>query len=300
MDVSLLFLISSLVTLCGRGFSKVSSNIVSGTSRAKYTLYITANGIVACLFFLFSGGFKLAFNGATLLYSVAYAAIVAISLISNTVIYKLASISDVNIIVSSAGLIGSAIIGKIVFGETVDLSRIIKICIMLAAAVLIFYENKRKRKDTEKKAEGKSFLRIVVISAVVFVALANTLIIKSFSVSENVTDTNSFFFLTNVILIVGSSVIFAEESVRRRDDFKDAMTLMKPKKLFSLAGNTVFSNIGTLLSVLIMAELPLSLYSPISSALGVLISLAASLIFKEKLGIFSYLAAALAVVAVII
>ena len=300
MDVTLLFLISSLAALSGRVFSKLSSNIVAGTSRAKYALYFTVNGAVACLFFLLSGGFKLSFNLPTLAYSLIYAMIVTVSLVANTVIYKLASISDVNIIVSSSSLIGSALIGVIAFGETVSINTVIKICIMLVTVFLIFLENKKKSEKNDKKQEGKAFIKIAVFSAVVFVALSNSLIIKSFSVSNKVTDSNSFFFLTNVILIIGAAAVYLFESVKNREGFRDSLTLLAPAKLFSLAGNTVFSNIGTLISVLIMAEIPLSLYSPISSALGVLIAVTASLLFREKLGIFSYLAAALAVLAVII
>jgi hypothetical protein len=44
----------------------------------------------------------------------------------------------------------------------------------------------------------------------------------------------------------------------------------------------------------------ISIYSSISAALGVLVGVVSSLIFREKLGIFSYLAAAVACVAVII
>ena len=300
MNVTLLFLFSSLAALSGRVFAKLSSNIVAGTSRAKYALYFTVNGTVACLFFLLSGGFKLSFNVPTLIYSVLYALIVTVSLVSNTIIYKLASISDVNIIVSSTGLIGSAFIGYLVFKESIGINTVIKICIMLVTIVLIFFENKKKTGNDEKKQTGNHFLKIIVFTALVFVALSNSLIIKAFSVSENVTDSNSFFFLTNLILIAGAVTVYIVESVKNHEGFKDSLSLLSPANLFSLAGNTVFSNIGTLISVLIMAQIPLSLYSPLSSALGVLIAVAASLIFRERLGKLSYVAAILAICAVII
>ncbi|MBQ3016821.1 MAG: hypothetical protein IJD79_08590 [Clostridia bacterium] len=300
MDVTLLFMITSLISLGIKVFSKLSSNIVAGGTKTKYMMYFTVNGVVACIFFLISGGFKLSFNGATLLYSVAYAAIVTLSLISNAIIYKLASISDVNIIVSSSGLIGSAVIGMLAFGERLPWDRILKICIMLAAAVLIFVEKKKKQSGEEEKRENKPFLRIAVIATFVFVALSNTFIIKSFSMSERVTDSNSFFFLTNLILVIGSALILAYQAFKSPKEFRDSVALLEPRTLCSLAGKTVLSNVEALISVLILAEIPLSLYSPISSALGVLISLVASLIFREKLSIYSYAAVALAVVSVII
>jgi drug/metabolite transporter (DMT)-like permease len=43
-----------------------------------------------------------------------------------------------------------------------------------------------------------------------------------------------------------------------------------------------------------------SVFSPLSSALGIVLSVVISLIFKEKLGIFSYIGAAVAVLAIFV
>jgi drug/metabolite transporter (DMT)-like permease len=43
-----------------------------------------------------------------------------------------------------------------------------------------------------------------------------------------------------------------------------------------------------------------SVYTPVTSALGIVSGVIGSLIFRERLGVFSYLAAAAAIIAVII
>ena len=53
-------------------------------------------------------------------------------------------------------------------------------------------------------------------------------------------------------------------------------------------------------NVYIIARMDVSVYSPISSATGILAGLVASLIFKEKIGIFSCIPAVIALIAVII
>ena len=80
----------------------------------------------------------------------------------------------------------------------------------------------------------------------------------------------------------------------------DSVALLRPRRLISLAGNTVCSNISSLVGIWIVAQMDISVYTPIGSALGIVVGVVASLIFREKLGIFSYLAAAVACAALII
>ena len=70
--------------------------------------------------------------------------------------------------------------------------------------------------------------------------------------------------------------------------------------MIAIAGNTVCGNISSIVSVLIMAQLDVSIYSPISSALGIIVGVIGSLMFKEKLGVYAYIAAAVSCIAVII
>ena len=67
-----------------------------------------------------------------------------------------------------------------------------------------------------------------------------------------------------------------------------------------MAGNVICSNVGSLMGILLIALIDVSVYSPVTSALTILAGVAGSLLLRERLGLLSYLAAALACVAMVI
>ena len=299
MNIWLLFLITSVVSLMSKAFSKLCSNMVAQSSAAKYSLILIVNSLVACLFFWCSGGFFLSLNVATIGYSVVYALVAAVSLLSNLLVYRYASISGVNILSSGCGMVCSTAVGWFVFSEQIDERDLIRLTIMLTAVFFVFLDQKRSGcKEQEQK--NKLISLILVIAVMTLCSCANTVVLKLFAESDAVTDENSFFFFTNVVLLVGSASVFGGACACRRGAFRDSIALLRPKRIISVAGNTVCSNIATVISVLIMAQMDLSMYSPISAAIGVVIGLLGSLLFRERLGVLSYVAAAVACVAVII
>jgi len=302
MNLVTLFIISSAVALGGKIFSKLCSNNVAGRSKAKYTLFLIVNGLVACLFFWISGGFRLALNLTTLLYSVAYALIVTVSLISALMVYKLATISGVNILSSTFGLTGSLLFGFLLFDESIGIKHVLRVLIMLVATLLVFLDNKKHEAAPAAQSGQKisPLKKLAVLSAMILSGFANTIVTKSFANSKNVTDDNSFFFFTNAFIVLGALVVFFVECLKHRVQLREALTLLKPLRLISLAGNTVCSNVGSLVGLKIMAQMELSVYTPISSAVGIFLALVGSWIFREQLGLFSYLAAAIACIAVIL
>lgn len=300
--VALLFLISVVVGICSKAFSKLCSNILSQNSVAKYSLVLVINSLVACLFFGAFGGFRIYVNGITLLYSVIYAAIAAISIISGVIVYRYASISNVNIVSSSCGMICTAVIGWIIFSEKVGTSNIFRLAIMLMAIVFVFLDQRRNEiAITEKKKEkGNNFYLVLIIAVITACGCANTIVLKSFTISERVTDENSFFFFTNVFLLIASLTVFIVSCICKQGEFRESIKLLRPNKMIAIAGNTICGNISSIVSVLIMAQLDVSIYSPISSSLGIIVGVIGSLMFKEKLGVYAYIAAAVACIAVII
>ena len=303
MSLVTLFIISSVVALGGRIFSKLCSNNVAGQSKAKYTLFLIVNGLVACLFFWISSGFHLALNLTTLLYSIAYALIVTVALVSNLMVYKFATISGVSILSSTFGLTGSLMLGFLLFDENIGMKHVLRVLIMLVATFLVFLDNKKREAPPNLSKGGQknsTLKKLAVLSAMILSGLANTILTKSFANSKNVTDDNSFFFFTNAFIVLGALVIFFMECRKHREQFREAIALLKPKRLISLSGNTICSNVGSLVGLQIIAQMEVSVYSPISSAIGIFLALVGSWVFRERLGILSYLAAAIACVAVIL
>lgn len=299
MGIPFLFLITSLASFGSRAFTKLCSNMVD--SRARYALCFGVNGLVACIFFFISGGFRIGVNLPTVLYAAVYTLFVIGSLFASLKLLHIASISGVNILSGALGLIFSSAIGFLFFFEKINAPKLIRIVLMIAATSLVFIGESRRNQKKEKVSEKNNLIPLFAL--IVLLALINsgvTVLTKLFTSSTQVTDENSLFFLTNVILLIGSACVFAFECFRKKGVFFDSVTLLRPRKLISLAGNTVCSNVGSLVGIRLVAQMDISVYTPICSALGILIGVVASLVFKEKLGIFSYLAATVACVALII
>ena len=303
MSIPILFLIFAVVGVGSKVLSKLCSNILSENSVAKYSLVLVINSIVACVFFGISGGLKIKVNTATLLYSLIYALIVAISIITGFVVYRYASISNVNIVSSSCSMVCTAVVGWIFFSENVSVTNVIRLVIMIVAIVFVFIDQKNKESavsSTMKRKKGNLFSLVVIIAIITACGCANTVVLKAFAMSKSVTDENSFFFFTNVFLLIAALIAFTVTCLRKRGEFKSSVKLLHPKQLVVIGGNTVCSNISSLVSVLLVARMDVSIYSPISSALGIIVGLVGSLIFREKLGVFAYVAVAVACIALII
>ena len=300
-SIVLLFLISSLVSLGAKLFQKLCSDTVVGDSKSAYVLFLAVNGLFACGFFWLFGGLRIHLNLTTLIYSLVYAAVLTMLLIANLLVYQYATIAAVNIIPTGFSLLGSMLIGYAFFGEEIGWRTVVRIAIMIVASVLIFFDRKPLHPEQDKlEPKKKLFPMIAVFAAVILFGYGNTIVTKSFAISPNVTDANSFFFMTNAVMVLGALAVLAVGFVKERKSVQSALILLKPKKLISLAGNTLCSNVGSLISLRIVALMDVSIATPISSAVGIFLAIVSSWIFRERLGLYSYLAAAISVVAVIL
>ena len=138
-----------------------------------------------------------------------------------------------------------------------------------------------------------------MMAGVLFGAI-QTIIPKLFALSDTVTDEHSFYLMTNVLMLLSALSYFALLSVKSKENFKDSLVIFEPKRLAPTVLNVVSNNVSSLVLIPILATVNLSVYTPVSSAYGVVVSVAASLCFREKLGIYSYLGAAVAILAMII
>ena len=143
-------------------------------------------------------------------------------------------------------------------------------------------------------------LLLLVIFITVLSACFNVIILKYFSLSKSVTDENSFFFFTNVILIFGALIYIFILSLKEKNLASSIRALMKPKKLIFMTGSTISGNLTSLVGVWIIKEIALSTYTATQTAVGIISSAIASLLFREKLGLFSYLSLIVACITVII
>ena len=297
-----LYLVASVGT---NSFAKLTSSELKHAARAKYLLYITLNGILACLFFWMFGGFSISVNIVTLVYALVYAAIVAGSLIVTPLAYNLMSVSGVGIIRSGCGLACTVTVGALLFSEKITPIVILRIVLTLVSVTLVMLESKngealREKCENREKIKARGVLLVLVLVLNVAVICANTLTLKYFTLDTRTADENSFFFFTNLFLVAGCAIIFAVESIRDREGARNALSIFKPRAMIGITGNTVSANLETLFSAWIIVGMDISVYTPVMSSIGIIAGFIGSVIYREKLRALSYVSIIFALCAVII
>ncbi len=283
MKIGFLFLLFFAGTLGGHCFSKLSSNRIGGSGGKEFPLFFVVNGTIACLFFLISGGLRLQWEGITLLFALIYAGVVLLSLYSNMMVLQRMPIAYVSISSGAATLLLTALLGVVLFREQPSWQTAARIGLMLAASALIFAE----RRGSERPSKGFLLPLLGYVAA----AVSNYLVLKLYSLAPHRASDSTLFFFTNLILVMGA----AGWLLLRRQPIRLSWRGMIP-----FAANTLCSNLVSLVSLVLIARTEAGFYNPVSSALGTLCVMVASLLFKEKIGVRACLAAGLAIIAVMI
>lgn len=286
MDIIIFFILTALFSLGGQCTGKLNSNHLAKSGKAGLPLFYAINSFVACLFFLASSGFRLSFTPATGLFALLYAGVVLLALFSNLWALRVAEISNVSVVSGAGNLLLTSAMSFLFFKEALSPTKLIRILLMLAGVFLIFLERRTKGKS------GRGFLP--AMAGMLGAGLGNSLVLKFYGQASNVADDSSFFFFTNAILALFAIgwLLLQREPLPR--------ALLHPFALIPFAGNTLCSNAASLIALQLITRMELSVYTPLTGALGCVINLLASLLFKEKLGICSYLAAVLSLIAIII
>jgi drug/metabolite transporter (DMT)-like permease len=269
---------------------------------------LALHSAIACIFYFFSGGASVRLNAATLLYALALALLILINMLIGMLKLRYASILGAGILISPINIIFTSLCGVIIFSEKIAPSTYYKVALMTVSALLIYADLRvrTKKEGAPTKAEDakkprtdlKKFFPLA-LAGVLFGALQNV-IPKLFAMSDAVTDEHSFYLMTNVFMLMAALSSFAFLSVKNKENLKSSLVIFEPKRLAPTVLNVVSNNIGSLVIIPILATVNLSVYTPVSAAYGVVVSVVASLCFREKLGIYSYLGAAVAILAMII
>lgn len=133
----LTLLYAALFLSVGAGLFTQKKYGKSVSSAADLSMYSMITGIIACIFFWCSGGFVLAYNMRTVLYSAVYAVIVLASQFLLLVLYKRSGIAKTTVISSSAALFMTWGLGLLLFSEKFSAISAFRCLLMIAAGVLI-------------------------------------------------------------------------------------------------------------------------------------------------------------------
>ena len=300
-------LIFGITTFTNSIFSKLCSNATRGTSKTTYALYYALHSAIACVFYFFSGGASVKLNTVTLLYSLALALLILLNMLISMLKLRYASILGAGILVSPISIMFTSLCGVLIFSETIAATTYIKVALLTVSALLIYFdlrvrtgksESSDRAAEEKPKADLKKFFPLALAGVVL--GAIQTIIPKMFALSDSVTDEHSFYLMTNVFMLLSSLFYFTLLSAKNKDNLRDSLVIFEPKRLAPTVLNVVSNNICSLVLIPSLAAVDLSVYTPVSSAYGIVVSVVASLCFREKLGVYSYLGAAVAMLAMII
>lgn len=285
----LLLLIMSSLSLVNTVLSKkFQQNFVMDLYH--FIVYNLINACFGSIAFFFLSGFSIRLNMITVLFALGYALIVALSLVLSLYVFSRLTVSVSSITNSSGSIITSSLFGLIFLSEEHSLKLFWALILMLLAVIFPFIKKEKAAKM--KKA------RIFTCVLSFLMAGSSNVYTKIFSLSPNVTDANSFFFATNVVIVIFCALITLIYSITvKRSPFK----AFNKSQLLNIGSRTVLSNIGSLLSIIIISALPISVYTIVTSSVALVgTALLSKLYFKEPMPFFNKLSVVSALLAVVI
>lgn len=299
LNVWLLLYFISLTVI--QVLSKVCSNIAAQKGKSGYALMMTAQGVISCIVYYIVGGCKLQCNFRTAGYALTNAGICIANMVFTFMALQMLEVANVNVISCVGSLVATAAMGCLFFGEKMDGLKILRIMIMCIVVFLIFADARKGKLHPGKKRTGNVKKICLVLLILIVAGSWATLIMKFYANDKHVVDNNSFFFFTNAFLIMGGLGWFltgkgdpAEEGRNKEPEKRKFRTLLM------FAGYTVAGNMNAIVGYQVIAGMEVSVYTAVSSALAILSGVAASWLFREKLGACSLIAAAIAIIAVVI
>lgn len=258
-------------TFSGVRYSRTTNTVFS------LAVFSCVTCTIASLFFLTLTGFHPQFNITTVIYAAFFALICLISQYTGIAIYRYADIVGSGIVRGSASLILSCLCGVLIFDEHFSTLVALRIAFRLAASIVFLLQ--QRHADTKKCTT----IGWIISAFMVANGIASTVITKSFATNPNVTDENSYFLLTNLFCLAVSLMVALVSRRGRVSDCVAEVRRIRPKQYGYIVMNTLSSNVSSLLMVAILSIDDIVLFTPISGAIGFLITQGiAVFIEKEK------------------
>ena len=284
---------------------KKNSNAFSVSGITGSLFYVFETSLFALFYFWALNGFKLSFNNHVLVYGMIYGIVVILTLVLSIFVYRYATFSFVTFVSGSVSLMLSLLVGNLLFNEVISPDKILRIALMLVATFVIFLGNKNKdnKKSSSEEHQTNIVKRNFVIACVIIVlnsilAAVATAILKFYAGDPNVTDQNSFFFATNIFSALFVLPILPFTMKKNKVKMSELFRMVKSKKTVYSAVTTINSNIRSIIQILILGMMDVSIFSPISSALGFVAVAIATPIIGEKLNKYTVIATIIAIVSV--
>lgn len=305
MYIIFLYLISAVITLTQNITAKFTSNALVGRPTSAYAMFTLTSGIISCLFYWIMNGFKINATPTVILFSLGFTLALCLSNIGILTVYRFLNVANVLVILSSSQLIMISLAGALFFKEEITVLKVIKILIMLMCIFLSFIDTKKReapdKTGTKINVSASKVVITVILLLITMTANSSiTVLNKFYTISNNVTDEESYLFFGNLFMVFISAAILLCAYFRSPSVGKLTFSMVKTRSFIFMIINALGGGISCLIALLIIANLDVTIATPISSAVGMIMTVMTSLILKEKIGIYSYIAVALSILVFVI
>lgn len=298
----ILLLLTFVLAIGSQALSKSNSNSLAASGGFGLAVNSLLTGLCASLIFYVFSGFSIHLNRLTVLYAVAFSFVCTMAVALGMVILRYLHVAVTTVFTASAGLIFSLIIGKFIFGEVITSRSLIRVALMLVViavnSVPMFL--RRKAGGEGRKSRRDTLVSVVLLLAVVLTAASATILSRSYARNPGVCDKNSYFFITNVFIVIHSLIWGTTMLLRNKEACLESLGKIQRRAYWFIPLNTLNSNIGSLVNITLLSIADVSFISPVTSAMGIVASGLVSVAFRERLTTFNIIALVLATACVLI
>lgn len=295
----ILFCVYFALRVLGDVIKKKVTNSFSTNGISGSLFFVLETSIFAMFVFFVLNGFKLYINPLVTFYGFLYGVLVIFSTVCGVFVYNYATIAFVGFVSSCFTLIASQIVGAALFGESVTIPNLVRVAFMLFAAFVSFIGAGGFKRADAQNAKRFTYALLLTLTLST-VSTLGTIVMKHYTADPGVTDSNSFFFMTNVfsaLLVIPLIPITA-----KRDGIKlsSLIEFVKGRRVFYTMLTTANSNIFSAVTILLLSMIDVSVFTPLSNTLGFISIAVATPLIREKLDKYTIIATALAVASVVI
>lgn len=274
--------------------TKKNSNAFCEKGATAYFLYTCVCSGTAMVVFAILAGFNICCNLITLIYALIYCFIILLVYVVSLLVLKYTGVAKASLIKMAGSSVLLFFLGMFLFDESVGVFKWIGLLFML---LTIIFSARKTEIDVPKK--NSKFALIICLTLNVVAGAANSILMKYYSVAQGVCDNNSYFFITNLLLFLFGVVAFLISFIKNKEKVKCLMHGFGLKDYMLVVIKTVMANLCSLASLVLIANVNLTIYTVLYSSLNVISVISASIVLKEKLTLKLILAAVFAIAAIV-
>ena len=255
-----------------QGFSTIfRKNYVNDNINVKNSLniYLLLSHPIAAVYFLLMAGGKVPLNIPSFWFSFVYAWICMASVLFTMLAYDKINLVYISVF-SGAGAMIVPFVYDLLVGIEFSVYKYIAVILRLAAVLIPLIFNRSKNRG------------LIICVILFFVSGFAGIIPKLYGQWEGVVSDESFCFWTNIVIMPIVGVLIFTQN--RPGEIVGDIKKIRPSGYIYILLATAISNIGTLLSIGIMRVVSPTVYSILTSSLGMVITALISVfIYKEEL-----------------